>query len=177
MPKVMRLAPFSRCFCCCCRCSSSRWSAYAKLYSFVTAGKEVAGCSFNYALAVSSSSSSSSSWAVPSQSSSSSSSSSGDLLQQGHQLALLLTACYLLHAAKDETRRQHFDAAKIKAADCLHNSGLWNGTIECQDQRHRPVYPVSALKRNECPCPSPSARDLFFWPQKHKKKILSCESL
>jgi len=37
---------------------------------------------------------------------------------------LLLAACYLLHAAKDETRRQHFDAAKIKAADCLHNSGL-----------------------------------------------------
>jgi len=80
---------------------------------------------------------------------------------------LPLAACYLLHAAKDETRRQHFDAAKIKAADCLHNSGLWNGTIECQDQRHRPVYPVSALKRNECPCPS--ARDLFSWPHTARK--------
>lgn len=33
--------------------------------------------------------------------------------------------------------RHSFDAAKIKGADCLHNSGLWNGTIECQDQRDR----------------------------------------
>nr|DAA03014.1 TPA_inf: HDC10384 [Drosophila melanogaster] len=49
-------------------------------------------------------------------------------LPLGHRISwrccLLLAACYLLHAAEDETRRHNFDAAKIKAADCLHNSGL-----------------------------------------------------
>lgn len=38
-------------------------------------------------------------------------------------LPLLLLAS-LGNGGKDERWRQHFDAAKIKAADCLHNSGL-----------------------------------------------------
>lgn len=37
---------------------------------------------------------------------------------------LLLLLASLGNGGKDERWRQHFDAAKIKATDCLHNSGL-----------------------------------------------------